>query len=116
MLIREFIGLEDIPLEGLYPSLGVDRALALWGAGATWGFPCLVIDGGTALTLTGGNGDGFLVGGAILPGLRLQLQSLGRGNGCFTICEVERRVTRALEVGYIVSYGEWGYLYCFGRD
>jgi len=73
------IGLEDIPLKGLYPSLGGDRALALWGAGAIWGFPCLVIDGGTALTFTGGKEDGVLVGGAILPGLRLQLQSLGRG-------------------------------------
>ncbi|MGK7872248.1 MAG: pantothenate kinase [Xenococcaceae cyanobacterium] len=70
------ITLEDIPLGGIYPTMGIDRALALWGAGETWGFPCLAIDAGTALTFTGANGDRQLVGGAILPGLRLQLQSL----------------------------------------
>ena len=35
-----------------------------------------VIDGGTALTLTGANSNGRLVGGAILPGIALQLRSL----------------------------------------
>jgi type III pantothenate kinase len=70
------IALEQIPLKGIYPTLGIDRALAVWGAGTTLGFPCLVIDAGTALTFTGANSDRVLVGGAILPGLRLQLQSL----------------------------------------
>ncbi|AFZ29414.1 putative transcriptional acitvator, Baf family [Gloeocapsa sp. PCC 7428] len=69
--------LAQVPLQGVYPTLGIDRALALWGAGATWGFPALVIDAGTALTFTGANGDRMLVGGAILPGVRLQFQALG---------------------------------------
>lgn len=72
------ITLKDIPLKNLYPTLGIDRALAVWGAGATYGYPCLVIDGGTALTLTGVAGDKTLVGGAILPGIRTQLQSLNQ--------------------------------------
>jgi type III pantothenate kinase len=70
------IELADIPLPGVYPTMGVDRALALWGAMESWGYPCLVIDGGTALTFTGANQLGEFRGGAILPGLRLQLESL----------------------------------------
>lgn len=72
------ITLEQVPLQGVYPTLGIDRALALWGAGVTWGFPVLTIDAGTALTFTGADADRRLVGGAILPGLSLQLQSLGQ--------------------------------------
>lgn len=68
--------LQDVPLGNLYPSLGLDRALALWAAGIHYGWPCLVIDGGTALTLTGADRAGSLVGGAILPGLGLQTQAL----------------------------------------
>ena len=70
------ITLADIPLANIYPTMGIDRALAVWGAGKTYGFPCLVIDGGTALTFTGVNEGHKLIGGAILPGLRLQLQAL----------------------------------------
>jgi type III pantothenate kinase len=70
--------LADIPLLEVYPSLGCDRALAVWAAGVIYGWPILVIDGGTALTLTGANANGHLVGGAILPGVALQLQSLTR--------------------------------------
>ncbi|BCL35914.1 pantothenate kinase [Nostoc sp. MS1] len=72
------ITLEDIPLNNIYPTLGIDRALALWGAGMSWGFPMLVIDAGTALTFTAADGEKNLVGGAILPGMGLQLASLGQ--------------------------------------
>jgi type III pantothenate kinase len=64
-----------VPLHNSYPTLGVDRALALVGAGETWGWPALVIDCGTALTFTAG-ADQRLVGGAILPGLRSQFRAL----------------------------------------
>jgi type III pantothenate kinase len=72
------ITLEQIPLNGLYPTLGIDRALSLWGAMQIWGTPVLVIDGGTALTLTGADVNNHLVGGAILPGLQVQLRSLSQ--------------------------------------
>jgi type III pantothenate kinase len=72
----QVLTLTQIPLSGLYPTLGVDRALAAWSATQTCGQPVLVIDGGTALTFTGVNDRQHLVGGAILPGLRLQMQSL----------------------------------------
>lgn len=74
----KFITLSQIPLDGLYATFGIDRALTLWGAIATVGSPVLVIDAGTALTFTGAAAPQYLVGGAILPGLRLQLQSLGQ--------------------------------------
>lgn len=73
------ICLADIPIGHLYPTLGIDRALTLLGAGERHGYPILVIDGGTAITLTGADGDRNLVGGAILPGLQLQFASLGQG-------------------------------------
>jgi type III pantothenate kinase len=72
------IRLEQIPLLNMYPTLGIDRAIAVWGAGKTWGFPVLVIDAGTALTFTGANGEKSLVGGAILPGLGLQFSILSQ--------------------------------------
>ena len=71
--------LADIPLHNLYPTLGIDRALAIFGAGEIYGYPVLVIDGGTALTITGVDRDRCLLGGAILPGLRLQISSLATG-------------------------------------
>jgi len=70
------ITLEDLLLRGCYPTLGIDRALALVGVGDRLGFPALVIDAGTALTLTGADGNRHLTGGAILPGLGLQFRSL----------------------------------------
>ena len=74
-----------IPLQNLYPTLGIDRAINLLGAGNTLGWPVLVIDSGTALTFTAGvePKDSIsgcqtpaVYGGAILPGLRLQRQAL----------------------------------------
>jgi len=99
---HRILQLADIPLAGLYPTLGIDRALAGLGVGCRLGFPCLTIDGGTALTFTGfaaadGTGHsgpeeaayerddrghlrprGELVGGAIVPGMGLQYRSLGQ--------------------------------------
>lgn len=70
------ITLQHIPLDGLYPTLGIDRALALCGAVDTVGVPVLVVDAGTALTFSGIDANRRFVGGAILPGLGLQLRSL----------------------------------------
>ncbi|BAY40836.1 pantothenate kinase [Nostoc sp. NIES-2111] len=82
------ITLDQIPLNNIYPTLGIDRALALWGAGVSWGFPILVIDAGTALTFTAADGEKNLLGGAILPGMGLQLASLGQKTGQLPRLEV----------------------------
>ena len=47
-----WLSLEQVPLQGMYPTFGIDRALALWGAIQTVGSPVLVVDAGTALTFT----------------------------------------------------------------
>lgn len=70
------ITLADIPLQNLYVSLGVDRALALLAAQSLPASPALVVDAGTALTLSGADAQGSFLGGMILPGLGLQAQAL----------------------------------------
>jgi type III pantothenate kinase len=70
-----------IPLLGLYPTIGIDRAINVLGAGSTLGWPVLVIDSGTALTFTAGvqqvEGNA-IAGGAILPGVNLQRYALAQ--------------------------------------
>ena len=66
----------DVPLVGLYITMGCDRALAVFGAGETYGYPVLVIDAGTAITVTGVDANKNLIGGAIIAGLRSQFASL----------------------------------------
>ena len=83
------ITLEQVPIKGMYPTLGIDRALALYGAGSNWGFPMLVIDAGTALTFTGADGNKNLVGGAILPGFNLQFASLAQKTGQLPFVEMQ---------------------------
>ena len=82
------ITLNDLPLKGLYPTLGIDRALAVLGAGEKFGWPVLAIDAGTALTLTGMDEHRQLIGGAILPGFRLQLKSLWKGTASLPDVEI----------------------------
>lgn len=67
---------EQVPLQGQYRTLGLDRSLALVGAASEWGWPLLVVDGGTALTISAADEQGRFVGGAILPGLGLQGRAL----------------------------------------
>jgi type III pantothenate kinase len=62
--------------------------LAILGAGGKYGYPVLVIDGGTALTFTGVDDRRSLVGGAILPGLRLQFRSLATGTAALPELEL----------------------------
>lgn len=82
------ITLDQIPLKGVYSTLGIDRALALWGAGKMWGFPMLVIDAGTAITFTAADINECLIGGAILPGIGLQFASLGQQTGQLPLVKI----------------------------
>jgi type III pantothenate kinase len=82
------ITLKNIPLPNMYGTLGVDRALALWGAGTLYGWPVLLIDSGTALTLTGADSQGQFVGGSILPGFAVQARSLHDATGALPQVEL----------------------------
>jgi type III pantothenate kinase len=86
--------LTDIPLGNMYETLGIDRALALWAAGEQTGWPTIVIDGGTALTVTGADNLGQLVGGAILPGVGLQFRSLAQNTAALPWVSMSDRPLR----------------------
>lgn len=64
----------DLPLPdlGQYPGMGLDRIVAGIAAGPS----CIVVDAGTATTLTAWNGDGRFAGGLILPGARTMVAGL----------------------------------------
>ncbi|WP_338431101.1 pantothenate kinase [Synechococcus elongatus] len=80
--------LADVPLPNCYPTLGLDRAIALYEAGCQAGWPVLMIDCGTAITVTAGDANGWFAGGAILPGVRLQLRSLAQGTAALPSVEI----------------------------
>jgi type III pantothenate kinase len=61
--------------------LGVDRWLALVGARARTGGPCLIVDAGTAVTYDLLLPEGRHLGGLILPGAELMRRSLLDGTG-----------------------------------
>jgi type III pantothenate kinase len=70
-------------LEVPYPVLteqpeqtGVDRVLASAAAYEQMGKACVVVDAGTAITVNLCDDKGNFLGGAIAPGVRLQLESL----------------------------------------
>jgi type III pantothenate kinase len=56
--------------------LGVDRWLGVIGAFHRYRAPCCVVDAGTALTIDGVDGGGTHLGGFIVPGPRLMVDSL----------------------------------------
>lgn len=107
----QIITLDRLPLQGLYPTLGIDRALAVLGAGTKLGWPVLVIDAGTAITFTGADVEKNLVGGAILPGLRLQLSALATGTAMLPLTELPgelpsrwaKQTTEAIQSGIIYT-------------
>ncbi len=68
--------LADVPLHGVPPWLGIDRALVGWGAWRQQRQSVLVADAGTALSLTRVDADGGFVGGLISAGVALQLRAL----------------------------------------
>jgi type III pantothenate kinase len=69
----------QVPLARLPLKVGVDRALAAWRAWRLVRRPVLVVDAGTALSLTLVDGDGGFCGGRLMAGARLQLQALHQG-------------------------------------
>lgn len=70
------VRLGDVPLQGCPPWLGVDRALAGWGAWRQERDSVLVVDAGTVLSMTRVDANGTFQGGRLLAGLRLQLEAM----------------------------------------
>ncbi len=79
----QIVGREHCPMTTRLPNperLGIDRLLAAWKA-SRWAQDqvCVVIDAGSAITVDCVSPRGVFLGGAILPGVALQFESLGRG-------------------------------------
>ena len=70
------VRLEEVPLAGVPPWLGIDRALAGWQAWRAVQGPVLVADAGTVLSLTLVDGRGVFRGGRLQAGLALQLRAM----------------------------------------
>ena len=73
------LSLAEVPLDGLPPWLGIDRALAGWWAWRRWPGPLLVADAGTVLSLNRIAPSGRFVGGRLLAGLALQWRAMAAG-------------------------------------
>lgn len=77
-------GVLYVPLQTDLPppiTLGIDRALTALAAFAKSGEACVVIDAGTAITVSVVDGFGVFRGGAIAPGVAMMLRSLATGTG-----------------------------------
>jgi type III pantothenate kinase len=75
--------------------LGVDRLLAAYAAQRKFGSPLIVVDAGSAVTVDWVDRQGDFCGGAILPGLALQLAALA--NGTDALPPIELRHAGALD-------------------
>ncbi|MGB3401350.1 MAG: pantothenate kinase [Microcoleaceae cyanobacterium] len=95
--------LADLPLNNLYPTLGIDRGLAVLGLGVEYGLPALMIDAGTALTFTGVDGDKNLIGGAILPGLKLQFSTLSQRTAALPDVNIPRNLPQRWAINTTVA-------------
>ncbi len=79
------LNIKDIPLKNSPSWLGIDRALAGWGAfkkvnaSGLNSFDLLVADAGTVLSLTRITASGEFAGGQLIPGLSLQLSAMANG-------------------------------------
>ena len=83
------VHLDQVPLKDVPPWLGIDRALAGWGAWSrsSGGDDLMVVDAGTVLSLTRVTASGCFAGGLLCAGLRLQLQSMSEGTVALPVVE-----------------------------
>ncbi len=68
-----------VPIKNLYKNprqVGQDRLVGAYAAKIQYGFPCVVVDLGTAITFDIVSKKGEYLGGLILPGLRMSVESL----------------------------------------
>ncbi len=86
--------------EGRYDTMGIDRCACLKGSSTIFGSPTLVIDGGSAITYTGVDSHGHIMGGGISPGVKMRLKSMNEGTGALPDIKTEdvlRYIQRALD-------------------
>jgi type III pantothenate kinase len=90
---------------------GPDRLVAAWAAAVIHGVPVIVVDLGTATTVDAVDADGFVLGGAILPGLGLAADALADGTARLPRIELRlpadaigRDTTTAIQSGVVLGH------------
>jgi type III pantothenate kinase len=90
---------------------GSDRLLAAWAAASLYGTPVIVVDLGTATTVDLVDGDGYFVGGAILPGLALAADALAEGTAKLSHVELDlpadavgADTSSAIQAGVVIGH------------
>ncbi len=89
----------DVPMRLLvdHPEkLGIDRLVGAHAARLRFGTPLVVVDAGSAVTVDWVNAEGEFAGGAILPGLALQLGSLATGTDALPRIDCSLQATTAI--------------------
>ena len=77
-------------------SLGADLLAGAVAAKERCGVPCIVLDLGTATTVTAVDGEGRFRGGAILPGVKLSFRALTAGTSLLPGLSLDRAPERVL--------------------
>ena len=105
--------LNDVPLQGCPPWLGVDRALGAWAAWRRQQSQVgdldqglLLADAGTVLSLTLLDGDGRFRGGRLMPGLRLQLQAMASGTALLPALTGQQQIDDPFPMGTSEAMGQ----------
>ena len=74
-------------------STGIDRIANALCAVKKYGTPAIVVDAGTAVTFDISDKDGCFIGGIIIPGIRLQLEALGKNTSKLPIYDIDESYT-----------------------
>jgi type III pantothenate kinase len=104
-----------IPVDVVFPErVGIDRLVGCFAASLLTKPPLVVVDAGSAITVDLLLEDAIFSGGAILPGLRLQADSLARGTDALPQLDWEqhlnpsipgRETLSAMALGILTSVG-----------
>lgn len=85
--------------QGAYDGMGIDRLANMKAAGKFYKPPLMVIDGGTAMTYTGADAKGNIIGGGIYPGLAALFRGLHDYTGALPLLaqeEVNKMMEQAI--------------------
>ncbi len=103
-----------VPLRSLYnrKEIGQDRLITAFAAKTLYGKPVLVIDFGTAVTFDAVSADGKYLGGLILPGIKMSLESLYKGTAMLPKIHLKgvkkfigKDTTSSIQAGMVFGYG-----------
>ncbi|MFH1593425.1 MAG: type III pantothenate kinase [Candidatus Omnitrophota bacterium] len=102
-----------VPIECLYNKrqIGQDRLVTAYAAKLIYGLPALIIDFGTAVTFDAVSKRGAYLGGLILPGIKMSLESLREGTAMLpkvdlgvTSTFIGRNTESSIQNGMIYGY------------